>query len=74
MHVTVIPTIVRMLGMIHKRKIRTVGDQRKNQDYPNFNIIEISQKANESPRKLRNSDSSERPSVNAGVKNLHEES
>ena len=58
--------------MLGKRAGR-VGNRRMIQDHPNYSIIEIGKNTEKTPGDLRRlgsySDSSERPSANAGVKN-----
>ena len=36
---TVIPIIVGAFGMVPKEKIGVIGNQRKDQEYPEYNII-----------------------------------
>ena len=70
--VMLIPLVGDMLGMLPKRLGKGAGRVeylRINQNHLDYNSVEISQ----SPEKMcYHSDSSERPSANAGVKNFQE--
>ena len=78
MKVTVIPIFV--IGMLnsHQRIDKgtgQLGNKRTSEDHPNNSVFKISQNTEKSPGNLQetccHSNSSEKPSANAGVKNSH---
>ena len=76
MKVTVIPIVVGALGMIHKKIGERTGrlrNQKTCRDHLDYSIIKIGQKTEKSPGDLKkiccHSNSSEKPSAYAGVKN-----
>ena len=69
MKVAVISVVIDMLGTITKGTGR-FRNKRISRDYPDYSI-KISQNTEKSPGNLLSLKLSERPSVNAGVKNSH---
>ena len=76
MKVTIIPSLIGAFGTVTKRLLKGTGELRSWQtsgDHPNYSIIENGQNTEKSPWRLEetccHSDSSERPSANADVKN-----
>ena len=73
MKMTVLPIVNGALGTITKG-IRELGNKRTSRDHPDYSIIKISQNTEKSPGDLRKfavtQNSSEKPLVNAGVKNF----
>ena len=73
---TIIPIVIGAFGTVTKgllKGLEGLGSWRKSGDHPNYSIIDNGQNTETSPGDLRRlavtQNSSERPSVNADVKN-----
>ena len=56
MKMTVIPTVISMLGMIAKGLVKAAGgvrNRRTNRDHPNYSIAKVCKNTEKSPRDLR---------------------
>ena len=67
MKMTVMPKVIGILGSIHKGLVQGLEDLEISGDHPDNSITKIGQ--NSKKKTCCYSDSSERPSTNAGMKN-----
>ena len=73
MQVTVIPIVISVLGTVNKDLLKGTGDlgnKRTCGDHSNNSIVENTEKSPGDLRRLAHTDSCEKPSAIAGVKNF----